>query len=575
MRVCKQRKKNGLYRGLLVCLCLLGMAAPVRAAETPPANAVASAHPLATRAGMAILDQGGNAFDAAVAVTAALAVVQPMSSGLGGGGFWLLHRAADGKEIMIDGRERAPGAAYRDMYLNDMGEVDKGRSLNGPLAAGIPGVPAGIVYLAANYGLLPLKQSLAPAIRYAREGFPVTPRYQRMISFRFDLLKQYPSSAAQFLQDGHIPQLGYRVVQPDLGRLLERIAADGKNAFYAGETAKRLVHGVQSAGGIWSLNDLTGYHVVERVPTVTKYRGIRVVSASPPSSGGIVIGEALKILAHFDLDSMDDVSRKHYVIEAMRRAYRDRAVFLGDPDYVHIPMHRLFNPDYIAGLAVSIEPDKATPSSELGDTPQLHRSGNSTTHFSIIDTEGNWVSATLSVNLPFGSGFVPPGTGVLLNDEMDDFAVKPNRPNAYGLVGNEANAVAPGKRPLSSMSPTFLETPDRVGLLGTPGGSRIISMVLLGILDFADGHGPDSWVAKKRYHHQYLPDVVQYEQAGLNWHEQQGLKAMGYRLHEIDRNYGDMQAVLWDKKNNRVSAASDPRGEGVAAVEPAAGAAQQ
>jgi gamma-glutamyltranspeptidase/glutathione hydrolase len=568
---------RGTAAGLLQVLCLgcLIMAVPVRAAEMPPANAVASAHPLATRAGVAILEQGGNAFDAAVAVTAALAVVQPMSSGLGGGGFWLLHRAADGKEIMVDGRERAPGAAYREMYLNDRGDVDKGKSLNGPLAAGIPGVPAGIVYLAANYGRLPLKKSLAPAIRYAREGFPVTPRYQRMVSFRLDLLKQYPSSAALFLQDGHIPQLGYRVVQPDLGRLLERIAAVGKDAFYAGGTARRLVHGVKSAGGIWSLNDLAGYHVVERAPTVTEYRGIRVVSASPPSSGGIVIGEALKILAHFDLESMDDVARKHYVIEAMRRAYRDRAVFLGDPDYVHIPMHRLFNPDYIAGLAISIEPHRATPSKELGDTPPLQQSGNTTTHFSIIDTEGNWVSATLSVNLPFGSGFVPPGTGVLLNDEMDDFAVKPNRPNVYGLVGSDANAVAPGKRPLSSMSPTFLETPDRVGLLGTPGGSRIISMVLLGILDFADGHGPASWVAKKRYHHQYLPDVVQYEQGGFTWREKQGLKAMGYQLREIDRNYGDMQAVLWDKKNNRVSAASDPRGEGVATVEPVAGATQQ
>ena len=567
MWVIKHRKTGAIRQGLLFCLGLVFMAVPAHADDTPPARAVASAHPLATRAGMAILDQGGNAFDAAVAVTAALAVVQPMSSGLGGGGFWLLHRAADGKEVMVDGRERAPGAAYRSMYLNDKGEVDKGRSLNGPLAAGIPGVPAGIVYLAANYGRLSLQQSLAPAIRYAKEGFPVTPRYQRMVSFRFDLLKQYPSSAALFLQDGHIPQLGYQVVQPDLGRLLERIAATGKDAFYTGETAQRLVRGVQSAGGIWSLHDLAGYHVVERPPTVTQYRGIRVVSAAPPSSGGIVIGEALKILEHFDLESMDDVTRKHYVIEAMRRAYRDRAVFLGDPDYVHIPVQRLFNPDYIDGLAITIEPDRATPSSELGDTPQLDQSGNSTTHFSIIDTEGNRVSATLSVNLPFGSGFVPPGTGVLLNDEMDDFAIKPNRPNAYGLVGTEANAIAPGKRPLSSMSPTFVETAGRIGLLGTPGGSRIISMVLLGILDFADGHGPDSWVAKKRYHHQYLPDVVQFEQGGLSWQEQQGLKAMGYQLREIDRNYGDMQAVLWDKKHNRVSAASDPRGEGVATVE--------
>jgi len=493
--------------------------------------------------------------------------VEPMSSGLGGGGFWLLHRASDARDVMIDGREKAPGSASRNMYLKDDGEVDKGLSLNGPLAAGIPGIPAGIVYLAANYGRLPLQKSLAPAIRYAREGFLISPHYQNLVSYRFDLLKQYPAGAAIFLHDGHIPQLGFRLVQPDLARLLERIAVAGKSAFYAGETARKLVQGVQSAGGIWSLEDLASYRVVERAPTVTHYRDMRVVSASPPSSGGIVIGQILKILEHFDLQSMDDVTRKHYVIEAMRRAFRDRAEYLGDPDYIHIPVDRLFNQDYIDGLAVTIEPRRATPSAELGDSPQLDQDGTNTTHFSILDAAGNRVAATLSVNLPFGSGFVPPGTGVLLNDEMDDFSIKPHHPNAYGLVGDEANAVAPGKRPLSSMSPTFVENGDRVGILGTPGGSRIISMVLLGILDFADGHGPASWVARKRYHHQYLPDVVQFEQDGLTWRERQGLKDMGYRLREIGRNYGDMQAVMWDKRDHHVSAASDPRGEGLALVE--------
>jgi gamma-glutamyltranspeptidase/glutathione hydrolase len=555
---------------LCLCLCVLLLAAPARAADAPPARAVASAHPLATRAGMKVLDEGGNAFDAAIAVAAALAVVEPMSAGLGGGGFWLLHRA-DGREVMLDSREKAPRAASRDMYLKKNGEVDPGRSLNGPLAAGIPGVVAGMVRLAKHYGRLPLSRSLAPAIRLALNGFPVYPRYQRLVSYRFDLLKKYPATAAIFLQDGHIPQLGYRVVQKDLGHLLQAIAARGRSAFYGGETARRLVQGVRAAGGIWSRRDLSEYRVVERPPTVIHYRGIRVVSASPPSSGGIVIGEALKILEHFDIRSMKDVKRKHYVIEAMRRAYRDRAVFLGDPDYVHIPVHRLFDPDYINGLAVTIDPDRATPSSELGDTPQLHQSGISTTHFSILDSEGNWVGATLSINLPFGCGFVAPGTGVVLNDEMDDFSIKPHHPNAYGLVGGDANAIAPGKRPLSSMSPTFLETPDRVGILGTPGGSRIISMVLLGILDFADGHGPVSWVSKKRYHQQYLPDVVQFEQDGLTWREQRGLEAMGYHLREIDRNYGDMQAVQWDRRHDKVSAASDPREMGLALVQPVAG----
>lgn len=549
-----------------LALCLLIVVAPLRAGDVPPADAVASAHPLATKAGIEILEQGGNAFDAAVAVTAALAVVEPFSSGLGGGGFWLLHRAGDGKQVMIDGRERAPKAAHRQMYLDKNGEVNKGLSLNGPLAAGIPGIPAGLDYLSANYGRLSLKQSLAPAIRYAREGFAVSDHYRRMASFRTDVLNTSPAAAAIFLQDGKVPEPGFVLAQENLARLLERMAVQGKSAFYGGETARRLVQGVQAADGIWSLQDLAEYRVVERKPIITEYRGLRVVSASPPSSGGIVIGQALKILEHFDLQAMNSVDRKHHVIEAMRRAFRDRAVFLGDPDHVHIPVDRLFNEDYLDGLAITIDPARATPSAELGDTPQLDQSGTSTTHFSIIDSDGNRVAATLSINLPFGSGFVPPGTGVLLNDEMDDFAIKPHRPNAYGLVGDEANAVAPGKRPLSSMSPTFVETGDRIGILGTPGGSRIISMVLLGILDFADGFGPDSWVGRERYHHQYLPDAVQYEKNGLGHYEQEKLRERGHKLREINRRYGDMHAILWDRKRGEVSAASDPRGEGEAAV---------
>ncbi|MEX2524280.1 MAG: gamma-glutamyltransferase [Gammaproteobacteria bacterium] len=545
---------------------MLIVVAPLRAGDVPPADAVASAHPLATKAGIEILEQGGNAFDAAVAVTAALAVVEPFSSGLGGGGFWLLHRAGDGKQVMIDGRERAPKAAHRQMYLDKNGEVNKGLSLNGPLAAGIPGIPAGLDYLSANYGRLSLKQSLAPAIRYAREGFAVSDHYRRMASFRTDVLNTSPAAAAIFLQDGKVPEPGFVLAQENLARLLERMAVQGKSAFYGGETARRLVQGVQAADGIWSLQDLAEYRVVERKPIITEYRGLRVVSASPPSSGGIVIGQALKILEHFDLQAMNSVDRKHHVIEAMRRAFRDRAVFLGDPDHVHIPVDRLFNEDYLDGLAITIDPARATPSAELGDTPQLDQSGTSTTHFSIIDSDGNRVAATLSINLPFGSGFVPPGTGVLLNDEMDDFAIKPHRPNAYGLVGDEANAVAPGKRPLSSMSPTFVETGDRIGILGTPGGSRIISMVLLGILDFADGFGPDSWVGRERYHHQYLPDAVQYEKNGLGHYEQEKLRERGHKLREINRRYGDMHAILWDRKRGEVSAASDPRGEGEAAV---------
>ncbi len=278
------------------------------------------------------------------------------------------------------------------------------------------------------------------------------------------------------------------------------------------------------------------------------------------------MGQALEILKHFDLSSMNNVNRKHHVVEAMRRAYRDRAVFLGDPDYDKVPVLRLLDKDYLHGLAITVDPDKATASADLSDTPGLDQTGSDTTHFSVIDGAGNRVAATLSINLPFGSCFVAPGTGVLLNDEMDDFSIKPNTPNAYGLVGDKANAIEAGKRPLSSMTPTFVETENAIGILGTPGGSRIISMVLLGVLDFADGNKPESWVSLPRYHHQYLPDEIQYEKNGISIKEQLALKKRGHSLNEKSRKYGNMQAILWDKKENKVYAASDPRGEGEAKV---------
>lgn len=278
------------------------------------------------------------------------------------------------------------------------------------------------------------------------------------------------------------------------------------------------------------------------------------------------MGQALNILEQFDLQNLEPVTRKHIIIEAMRRAYRDRAAYLGDPDFIDVPVERLLDKDYIEGLALTIDTERATPSSELSDITSAEHTGTDTTHFSIVDAEGNRVSATLSINLPFGSGFVAKGTGVLLNNEMDDFSVKPLTANAYGLVGDHANAIAPGKRPLSSMTPTFLETEDRIGILGTPGGSRIISMVLLGVLDFAEGNPPNSWVSLPRYHHQYLPDEVQYELGGLSLSEQAVLKSKGHVLKEKNRQYGNMQAIMIWKKKEITFAASDPRGEGSAEV---------
>ncbi len=551
------------YGAFLLCACLLVSTSLL--AARPPVAAVASAHPLATRAGMDILASGGNAFDAAVAVSAALAVVEPYSSGLGGGGFWLLHRARDAHEVMVDGRERAPLAATRDMYLDADGDVVPGLSVDGALAAGIPGVPAALVHISRRYGRLPLQQNLAPAIQLAREGFEVDGVYRRMAQFRLAPLQDDMAAADIFLQDDEVPDAGHRIVQADLAATLESIARFGDNGFYRGTLARKLVQGVRAAGGIWSLQDLAQYRVVERKPLRGEYRGMRITSAAPPSSGGVALIAMLNMLSAYELDSLDTATRTHVVIESMRRAYRDRAGYLGDSDFVEVPLERLTSMAHARALGQSIELDRATPSSALpGNTTEPE--GEDTTHFSIIDADGNRVAATLSINYPFGACVVPPGTGVLLNDEMDDFSAKPGEPNVYGLVGAEANAIEPGKRPLSSMSPTFVESEQGVAIIGTPGGSRIITMVLLGILDLADGNGTDSWVSLPRFHHQYLPDSVQFEPGAFDEALQQQLRERGHTLKPLDSSYGNMQAIYWDKQTGKVTPASDPRGVGDARV---------
>lgn len=546
---------------LIAALCLCTSA--LYANTVPEQAAIASAHPVATAAGFEVLNLGGNAFDAAVAVSATLAVVEPYSSGMGGGGFWLLHRASDKKQLMIDGREKAPLKAHRDMYLDKDGKVIPRLSVDGPLAAGIPGQPAALVHIAKNYGRLSLSETLAPAIRAAENGFKVTPYYQRMARFRLKALQASPAAAALFLKDNAVPPEGHVIIQQDLANVLKAMASQGHDGFYKGATAQQLLKGTRAAGGIWTEADLNQYNIVERKPLVTNYKGYQITSVAPPSSGGTALIQIFNMLNLFELDKLSSVRRKHVIVESMRRAYRDRAEFLGDSDFVDVPLNRLTDPDYAAGLAAAINIKKATPSSEL--KPVVSKdSGFHTSHFSVLDKAGNRVSATLTVNYPFGSCFVPPGTGVLLNDEMDDFSAKPGVPNVYGLVGAEANAIAPGKRMLSSMSPSFVENAERLAIIGTPGGSRIITMVLHGILAFIDGEDAKTIVRQPRYHHQYLPDHIQYEPGALSWYQRWRLKRMGHQLKELDNPYGNMHVVIWDKKANRVSAASDPRGEGQA-----------
>jgi gamma-glutamyltranspeptidase / glutathione hydrolase len=568
-----------LVRGILATAWLIAMAAAspsanadatapvgIRAPASVPAaahkGAIASAYPLASQAGQEMLAHGGNAFDAAVAVSAALAVVEPTSSGIGGGGFYLLHRQADGFETMLDAREKAPGAATRDMYLDRAGNPIARASIDGALAAGIPGEPAAFDYLARKFGKLPLKTSLQPAIRLARDGFPLYARLQAAIRYKRELLLRSPDAAKVFLMaDGGVPELGALIKQPDLAATLEAMAAQGAQGFYAGRVAQNLVDGVRAGGGIWTLKDLASYQVVERKPLVGDYHGARIVSASPPSSGGVALLDALNILAGFDLTRVDSATRKHLVIEAMRRAYRDRAVYLGDPDFVKMPLPQLINKDYAAGQRASIRTDKAMPSDML---PGIETApvGLQTTHFSVLDADGNRVAGTISVNLFFGTGDMVPKTGVLLNNTMDDFSVKPGTPNAFGLVGNAENAIAANKRPLSSMTPSFVETPKGLMIIGTPGGSYIISMVLLGTLDYLDGMSAADVVKDPRIHHQYLPDVVEYEKGALTEEEIARLEAMGHKLEQGSRLWGNMQVITWDFASGKVSAAADPRGEG-------------
>ncbi len=549
----------------LTLLCLLLFLA---ACGTKPADSigVATAHPIATAAGINIMQQGCNAFDAAVAVSATLAVVEPYSSGMGGGGFWLLHEASKDRFVMIDGRETAPGRATRTMYQNDLGDVIPELSRDGALAAGIPGQTAALVHIATHYGKCDLPTVLKPAIDAASNGFKVTPHYQNMVKWRLKVLQASPAAARTFLQNNAVPEQGYLIKQPELANVLRLIATQGNAGFYQGEVAQKMVKGVQDAGGIWSLQDLNDYKVKEREPIIGNYKGYKIISAAPPSSGGIAIVSMLHMLEQDDLSDMRATDRTHLTVEVMRRAYRDRAEFLGDPDFVSVPVNKLTSLDYNKTLRQSINPNSATPSADLKQVGPVQQ-GDHTTHFSIIDKNGNKVSATLSINYPFGSGFMPEGTGVLLNDEMDDFSAKPGTPNGYGLVGAEANAIAPNKRMLSSMSPTIVIGKDRTAIIGSPGGSRIITMVLHGVLGFTENKTAKQIVSQPRYHHQFLPDVIQHEEDTFSQQQMVELQQRGHKLKKINYRYGNMQLIIQDKKNNTMSAASDPRGEGAAYIE--------
>jgi gamma-glutamyltranspeptidase/glutathione hydrolase len=546
--------------GVLVALA----APPARPAATGPVQpgaAIASAHPLATAAGHEILGRGGNAFDAAVAVAAVLAVVEPYASGLGGGGLWLLHRAADGRQVMVDARESAPAGVKPEQYVDGSGNPIRGATRRGGTAAAIPGAPAALVHVAEHYGALPLAESLAPAIRHARGGFPVGERYESLAGLREDMLRENSGASRIFLDGGRAPQAGWRLRQTDLAATLERLARDGMEGFYGGAVARALVDSANEAGGVWQVRDLARYRVVERAPLHFSYRGASITTATLPSAGGIALAQSLQMLEHFDAVDARTPPGAHLVIEALRRAFRDRAAYLGDADYVTVPLERLTSRAYAKEGAAAINPATATRSEAPAREPAAAESAN-TTHLSVVDAAGNRVAATLTINLVFGSGVVARGTGVLLNNEMDDFTVQPHVPNAFRLRGGEANAIAPGKRPLSSMTPTFVEDARGILVLGTPGGSRIVSQVLLAVLDYVHAPAVDlaAIVVAPRYHHQWWPDELEVEPGAFPAQWRAALEARGHRPQPARRAWGNMQAVFKSKRDGRAVAASDPRG---------------
>lgn len=477
---------------------------------------VASEQGLATQVGLDILKQGGNAIDAAVAVGFALAVVLPNAGNIGGGGFMVLHDDKTGKDVAIDFREIAPAKASRDMYLDNQGNVIDGKSLFTHDASGVPGTVAGMEYALKKWGTMPLSKVLEPAIKLADKGFIVSDVLAQTLKEEKSILGKWSASKAIFFKNGEPLKSGDLLVQKDLAKSLRLIAKQGAKAFYQGEIATKIAKEMQSHGGTMTLEDLKAYKVVERQPIIGDYRGYKVVTMPPPSSGGVHLIEILNMLEHYPIkeDGVNSAKNIHHMAESMKLAYADRSEYLGDPDFVKIPVTGLTSKAYANELVKTIDDNKARLSSTIKPgKPQPYES-DQTTHFSVMDKAGNAVAVTYTLNLNFGSGIVVEGTGILLNNEMDDFSVKPGVPNAFGLVGGAANAIEAKKRPLSSMTPTIVMKNNKPWLVtGSPGGARIITTVLQSVVNTIDHEmNPAEAIITPRVHHQWLPDELRVEE---------------------------------------------------------------
>src|SRR5579872_4503192 len=562
------------HRNLLPAVLLALAAAlaprPAVAAMQPvhaPHAMVVTVQGLASQAGVDILRQGGNAVDAAVAVGFALAVVHPQAGNIGGGGFMLV-RLADGAAHFIDYREKAPAKATRDMYLDAQGNIIPGASTVGYRAIGVPGSVAGLVYAEKKYGKLTLAQAMAPAIRLAADGFVLSS--EEAAELHDEILTGFPASKQTFQRDGNFYKAGETFRQPELAQTLRRIAADPSD-FYHGSMARQIAAAVQKGGGLITAEDMARYTVKEREPVTGSYHGYTIVSAPPPSSGGVALIEMLNILNGFQLDPLGDrtAPEMHLIVEAFRRSYMDRSNYLGDPDYVNIPVEQLISQRYAAAWRGSILPDKASVSANLerpaGFVPppptmaQVRQEAADTTHYSIVDAQGDAVAVTTTLNGGFGSGVTVPGLGFLLNDEMDDFAAKQGVPNMFGLIQGPANAIAPGKRPLSSMTPTIVLKNGKVAMvLGSPGGGRIITTVANIFLSVADeGLNIQQAVDAPRFHHQYLPEIL-YLEPGFAPTTIEGLRADGYKL-KIGGHWSDGECIAVDPKTGMLEGGQDHR----------------
>lgn len=528
---------------------------------------VASTNPIASEVGIEILKRGGNAVDAAVAVGFALAVVEPEAGNIGGGGFLVYHEAASGRNFTIDCRETAPTRAHRDMYLDEDGEVVPDLSTIGHLSAGVPGTVAGLLLALEKHGRLARDTVLQPAIRLAEEGFPVSHELVESLKENASLLSRFPESRRIFLRNGNHFQEGEILVQRDLGATLRLIAEDGAPAFYQGRVAELLVEEIRRGEGFITREDLKSYRAVEREPLLGTYRGHTVVSMGPPSSGGIVLIEMLNMVEPEDLAylGLNSSAYLHLLSEVMKRAYADRAHYLGDADFSPVPFRGLISKAYAEKRRAGINPNRATLASELGPGDPLPYEAGETTHFSVVDREGNAVSTSYTLNGAYGSGVTVPGAGFLLNNEMDDFSSKPGTPNQYQLIQGEANSIEAGKRPLSAMTPTIVLKDGRVLLVtGSPGGPRIINTVFQIILNVIDhGLNVQEAVDAPRFHHQWLPDVLLFERHGLVRDVGEALRAKGHTLAERT-SMGDAHTIYVDPGTGMRLGAGDPRQEGSA-----------